>query len=99
MDRSQGTLSDRWLGAGCDNVMERHRLHHEVRDLDVGAREMLRDRMHRTRGGAMGVRAVMDRVDASLEEQDGEAGDQGPGQGAPRPMEPQGQSAQEGQHH
>jgi hypothetical protein len=48
--------------------MERHRQHLEVRDLDAGAREMLRHRVHRTRGGAMGVSDVVDRVDSGLEE-------------------------------
>jgi hypothetical protein len=48
--------------------MERHRQHLEVRDLNVGAREMLRHRVHRARSGAVGVRAVVDRVDAGLEE-------------------------------
>jgi len=48
--------------------MERHRQHPEVRDLDVGAREMLRHRVHRARSGTVRVGAVVDRVYAGLEE-------------------------------
>jgi hypothetical protein len=68
LDGSQGTLNEQRLGAGCDDLVERYRQHPEVRGLDVGAREMLRHRVRRTRGGTLGVSDVVDRVDSSLEE-------------------------------
>jgi hypothetical protein len=67
LDGSRGTLNEQRLGAGCDDLMKRYRQHPEMRGLDVGAREMLRHRVRRTRGGTVGVGDVMDRVDSCLE--------------------------------